>query len=168
VYRYPRFEREKRLLHQTHSVDEADSFDSYDKLDKLRQRRASSGVFLDKPTKGELFSLAYQCFPPLEQSRVIITEFSATALCTTEYTLEEVLASKCILQPRNSAKRVRWIYVEYYKLGTFWGSDARFSQWGTDPTLFEKSPVQLVLDRLAELDREDGRPPPKEIKGEFF
>lgn len=110
--------------------------------------------------------MAYQCFPPMEDSKVIITEYSASALCRTEYTLEEVLASRCILQPRDSAKRIRWIHVEYYKLGTFWGSDARFSQWGTDPTIFEKSPVQLLLDRLRELDREVGRPPLEELEGE--
>ncbi|KAK0386105.1 hypothetical protein NLU13_5942 [Sarocladium strictum] len=172
ILKLKRLDRERRLLRPTFS-DEASSFDSFDTLNKLRQRRASSGTPLQAPTTGELLSLAYQCFPPLEHSRVVITDFSANALCTSEYTLEEVLASKCILQPRNSAKRVRWIYIEYYKLGTFWGSDARFAQWGTDPTLFEKSPVQLVLNRLAELDRELGRPPLKEIEdykaiGKYF
>ena len=111
-------------------------------------------------------SLAYQCFPPLNSARVIITEYSEGAVHTTEYTLEEVLTSKCILQPRDSTRRITWIHAEYYKLGTFWGSDSRFLQWGTDPTLFEKSPVQLLLKRLAELDREAGRPPPEEIEGE--
>ena len=52
--------------------------------------------------------------------------------------------------------------MEYYKMGTFWGSDYRFSQWGTDPALFEKSPIVLLQDRLAELDREAGCPPLEE------
>lgn len=52
---------------------------------------------------------------------------------------------------------MRWIYVEYYKIGCFWGSDVRFSQWGTDPALFEKSPIVLLQERLAELDRRAGR-----------
>jgi hypothetical protein len=73
--------------------------------------------------------------------------------------LEEVLASEHILQPGDLVPRVRWIYVEYYKMGTFWGSDHRFSQWGTDPALFEKSPIVLLQERLAELDRRAGRPP---------
>ena len=57
---------------------------------------------------------------------------------------------------------VRWIYVEYYKIGSFWGSDVRFSQWGTDPALFEKSPIVLLQERLAELDRKAGRRPLEE------
>ena len=47
-------------------------------------------------------------------------------------------------------------------MGTFWGSAYRFSQWGTDPVLFEKSPISLLQDRLAELDRKAGRPPREE------
>lgn len=116
----------------------------------------------EEPTKDELLALACECFPSIEESRVVITEYSVNALCRLEYTLEEVLASKCILQPGDFAPRVRWIYVEYHKMGTFWGSDYRFAQWGTDPALFEKSPIVLLQDRLAELDREAGRPPLEE------
>lgn len=112
-----------------------------------------------EPTQDELFALACECFPPIKESRVVITEYSANALRTFEYTLEEVLASNCILQPRDLVSRVRWIYVEYYKMGAFWGSDYRFAQWGTDPALFEKSPISLLQDRLAELDQQAGRPP---------
>lgn len=114
---------------------------------------------LGEPTRDELSALASECFPRVEESRVIITEYSRNALRTSEYTLEEVLASDCILQPGDLLPRVRWIYVEYYKMGTFWGSSDRFSQWGTDPVLFEKSPIPLLQDRLAELDRKAGRPP---------
>ena len=42
-------------------------------------------------------------------------------------------------------------------MGTFWGSDYRSSQWGTDPVLFEKSPISLLQERLAELDRKADR-----------
>jgi hypothetical protein len=107
-------------------------------------------------------ALTYECFPPLEESKVIITEYSVNTLRTSEYTLKEVLASDFILQPGDLVPRVRWIYVEYYKMGTFWGSDYRFAQWGTDPALFEKSPIPLLQDRLAELDRIAGRPPLEE------
>lgn len=75
-----------------------------------------------------------------------------------EYTLEEVLASEHILQPGDCIPRVRWIYVDYHKMGTFWGSEYRFAQWGTDPAIFEKSPIPLLQNRLAELDRKAGRP----------
>jgi hypothetical protein len=122
---------------------------------------ASKSV-LEEPTRDELSALTYECFPPIEESRVVITEYSANALHTLEYTLEEVLASNCILQPGDLVPRVRWIYVEYYRMGTFWGSDYRFSQWGTDPALFEKSPILLLENRLAELDRKAGRPPLEE------
>jgi hypothetical protein len=122
----------------------------------------ASKALLEEPTRNELSALIYECFPPMEESRVIITEYSENALRTSEYTLEEVLASECILQPGDLVPRVRWIYVEYYKMGTFWGSDYRFSQWGTDPALFEKSPIVLLQDRLAELDRKAGRRPLEE------
>lgn len=98
----------------------------------------------------------------MEESRVIITEYSRNALRTSEYTLEQVLASDFILQAGDLVPHVRWIYVEYYRMGTFWGSDYRFAQWGTDPILFEKSPILLLQDRLAQLDRKAGRPPVEE------
>lgn len=116
----------------------------------------------EEPTRDELSALAVECFPRIEESKVIITEYSGNVLRTSEYTLEEVLASDYILQPGDLEIRVRWIYVEYYKMGTFWGSGYRFSQWGTDPVLFEKSPISLLQDRLAELDRKAGRPPLEE------
>ena len=115
-----------------------------------------------EPTRAELLALTNQCFPPIEQSRIIITDYSRNAIRTSEYALEEVLASDCILQPVDFAPGVRWIYVEYYKMGTFWGSDYRFAQWGTDPALFEQSPISLLQDRLAELDRKAGRLPLEE------
>jgi hypothetical protein len=34
-------------------------------------------------------------------------------------------------------------------MGTFWGSDYRFAQWGMDPALFERSPILLLQERLA-------------------
>jgi hypothetical protein len=100
---------------------------------------------------------------------VTITEYSQNALRISQYTLEEVLASECILQPGDFVPRVRWIYVDYYKMGTFWGSDYRFAQWGTDPAIFEKSPISLLQDRLAELDLKAGRPPldEEDIQGEY-
>lgn len=128
----------------------------------MRQRSATSKALLEEPTRDELSALTSECFPPIEESRVVITEYSNNALRTSEFSLEEVLASECILQPGDLVSRVRWIYVEYYKMGTFWGSDYRFSQWGTDPALFEKSPIPLLQERLAELDRKAGRPPLEE------
>ncbi|KAI9893923.1 MAG: hypothetical protein M1814_005476 [Vezdaea aestivalis] len=125
----------------------------------IREQSIVSKENTKAPAQDELLALTYDCFPPIEDSRVIITEYTENALRTTRYTLEEVLASKCILQPGDLAPRVRWIYVEHYKMGTFWGSDFRFSQWGTDPALFERSPIVLLQDRLAELDREAGRLP---------
>ena len=131
-------------------------------MELKRQRLITSKSDLEEPTRDELSALTFECFPRIEESRVTITEYSQNALRKSEYTLEEVLASDCILQPGDLVPCVRWIYVEYYKLGTFWGSDHRSSQWGTDPVLFEKSPILLLQDRLAELDREAGRPPPEE------
>jgi hypothetical protein len=122
-----------------------------------KQPKAANSLF-EEPTQDELFALACECFPPIEESRVVITEYSVDAFRTFEYTLDEVLASNCILQPQDLEVRVRWIYVEYYKIGTFWGSDHRFAQWGTDPALFEKSPILLLQDRLTKLDQEAGRP----------
>lgn len=130
--------------------------------DLIRQRSMISKSCLDEPSRDELSSLASECFPRVEDSRVVITEYSGNIVRTSEYTLEEVLASDCILQPGDLVSRVRWIYVEYYKVGTFWGSGYRFSQWGTDPVLIEKSPISLLQDRLAELDRKAGRPPLEE------
>jgi hypothetical protein len=139
-------------------------------LELMRQRSVASKAILDEPTRDELSALTCECFPPIEESRVIITEYSNSALRTSTFTLEEVLTSDYILQPAALVSRVRWIYVEYYKMGTFWGSEYRFSQWGTDPALFEKSPIVLLQQRLAELDRKAGRPPLEEedIPGKLF
>ncbi len=128
----------------------------------MGQRSVQSKAILEEPTRDELSALTSECFLPIEESRVIITEYTSNAHRTSEFTLEEVLASEIILQPGDLVSRIRWIYVEYYKMGTFWGSDYRFSQWGTDPALFEKSPILLLQERLAELDRKAGRPPLEE------
>jgi hypothetical protein len=128
----------------------------------MRQRSLVSKSIIKEPSRDELSALTSLCFPRIEDSRVIITEYSKNALRTSEFTLEEVLASDDILQPGDLVPRVRWIYVEYYKMGTFWGSDFRFSQWGTDPALFEKSPIVLLQGRLAELDLKAGRAPLEE------
>lgn len=135
-----------------------ESLSSISKLELIRQRSTATNTVLEEPTQDELLALTHECFPPIEESRVVITEYSANVLRVMEYTLKEVLTSKCILQPGDLSPSIRWIYVEYYKMGTFWGSDYRFSQWGTDPALFEKSPIGLLQERLAELDREAGRP----------
>lgn len=140
----------------------SESMSSIPSLELIRQQSTASDTVLEEPTQDELLALTHECFPPIEESRVIITEYSANAVRKMQYTLQEVLASKCILQPGDLVPRVRWIYVEYHKMGTFWGSDYRCSQWGTDPALFEKSPIVLLQDRLAELDREAGRPPLEE------
>jgi hypothetical protein len=128
----------------------------------MRHRSLVSRFALEEPARDELSALTSECFPPIGESLVIITEYSKNALRTSRYTLEEVLASETILQPGDIVDRVRWIYVEYYKMGTFWGSDMRFAQWGTDPALFEKSPIVLLQERLAELDRTAGRAPLEE------
>jgi hypothetical protein len=128
----------------------------------MRQRSLVTKFGLEEPTKEEVSALTSECFPPIEESVVIIAEYSEKALRTSRYTLEEVLASDEILQPGGLVDRVRWIYVEYYKMGTFWGSDMRFAQWGTDPALFEKSPIVLLQERMAELDRKAGRAPLEE------
>ncbi len=140
----------------------ADSVSGDRNLEFIRQRPIFSTSALEEPTRDELLALTYECFPPIEESKVIITEYAMSTLRVSEYTLKEVLASDCILQPGDLVPRVRWIYVEYYKMGTFWGSEYRFAQWGTDPALFEKSPIALLQDRLAELDRMAGRPPLEE------
>ena len=124
----------------------------------MHQRSLVSKSILEEPTIDELSALTSECFPPIEESLIIITEYSKDALRISKFTLEEVLTSDNILQPGELVDRVRWIHVEYYKMGTFWGSDFRFAQWGTDPALFEKSPIVLLQKRLAELDRLAGRP----------
>jgi hypothetical protein len=157
---FTRLKRAKlRNLSTVSNFSFGESFSNIPDLEYMRQRSVASRSVLEEPTRAELSALTSECFPPIEESRVIITEYSSNALRTSEYTLEEVLASNCILQPGDIVQRVRWIYVEYYKMGTFWGSDYRFSQWRTDPALFEKSPILLLQDRLAELDRIAGRPP---------
>lgn len=126
-------------------------------FDSVRKRSVASKAILSEPTRDEIFALTSECFPRIEESRVAIVEYSQNFFRVSEYTLEEVLSSEHILQPGDCVDRVRWIYVEYYKIGCFWGSDFRFSQWGTDPALFEKSPIILLQERLAELDREARR-----------
>jgi hypothetical protein len=126
-------------------------------FDGMRKRSVASKTILSEPTRDEIFALTSECFPRIEETRVAIIEYSRNFFHVSEFTLEEVLSSDHILQPGDCVDRVRWIYVEYYKIGCFWGSDVRFSQWGTDPALFEKSPIILLQERLAELDREAGR-----------
>jgi len=125
-------------------------------------RTVTSRAVLHEPTRDEISALTAECFPQIEESRVVIIEFSQKFLHVSQFTLEEVLSSEHILQPGDFVDRVRWIYVEYYKIGSFWGSDVRFAQWGTDPALFEKSPIILLQERLAELDRKAGRAPLEE------
>jgi hypothetical protein len=105
----------------------------------------------------EIFALTTEYFPRIEECRVAVIEYSLNSFRMSEFTLEEVLSSEHILQPGDFVDGVRWIYVEYYKIGSFWGSNVRFLQWGTDPDLFEKSPIVLLRERLAELDRKAGR-----------
>jgi len=126
-------------------------------FDDMCKRSVASKAVLNEPTRNEIFALTSECFPRIEECRVTIIEYSRNSFRALEFTLEEVLSSEYILQPGDFVDRVRWIYVEYYKIGTFWGSDIRFSQWGTDPALFEKSPIVLLQERLAELDRKAGR-----------
>ncbi|KAI9654264.1 MAG: hypothetical protein M1831_005429 [Alyxoria varia] len=110
------------------------------------------------PTIDDVALLASTCFPNIEESQVYITEYSSHIHRVSRYTLEEVLASDTLLGPPSPVTAVRWIHVDYHHIGTFWGSGVRFEQWGADPALFEKSPVQLVHQRSAELDRAAERP----------
>jgi hypothetical protein len=160
---HPRLKRAKlRRPSSASTLGLGESFDAIPDFEIMRLRSAMSKSILEEPVPDELSALTCECFPPIEEARVVITEYSNNALHTSEYTLHEVLASDWILQPGDLVPRVRWIYVEYHKMGTFWGSDYRFSQWGTDPALFEKSPILLLQERLAELDCKAGRPPLEE------
>lgn len=121
-----------------------------------------SGSVLDEPTIEELAALTAECFPRLEDAVTTITEYSESSCHVQKYTLEEVLRSKHVLGPPHSFVKVRWIHVDYHKLGTFWGSSVRFLQWGSDPILFEQSPIILMQERSEELDRDANRSPLKE------
>jgi hypothetical protein len=142
--------------------DSDESLNDSSCFEDMRKRSAASKAILNEPSRDEIFALTAECFPPIEECRVAIIEYSRTSFRASEFTLEEVLLSDHILQPGDFVDGVRWIYVEYYKIGSFWGSDVRFSQWGTDPALFEKSPIVLLQERLAELDRKAGRRPLEE------
>jgi hypothetical protein len=124
----------------------------------MRKRSVASKAILNEPTRDEIFALTTECFPPIEEDRVAIIEYSRTSFRASEFTLEEVLSSDHILQPGDFVDGLGWIYVEYYKIGSFWGSVVRFSQWGTEPALFGKSPIVFLQERLAELDYKAGRP----------
>ncbi|KAL2071772.1 hypothetical protein VTL71DRAFT_13007 [Oculimacula yallundae] len=126
--------------------------------DGVRKCSVSFEAMTLEPTYAEISALTSQCFPRIEESGVKILEYSRNTFRVSEFSLEEVLTSNQILQPGNCVERVRWIFVDYHKIGCFWGSDFRFAQWGTDPALFEKSPIVLLQERLADLDREAGRP----------
>ncbi|TAQ84963.1 hypothetical protein B7494_g6716 [Chlorociboria aeruginascens] len=145
--------------HIASSQDSSETLSDISHYKNLRKPSVAPKIIPSEPTRDEIFALAAECFPRIEESRVIIIEYSQNSFRASEFTLEEVLASEHILQPGDIIDRVRWIYVEYYKIGCFWGSDVRFSQWGTDPALFEKSPIVLLQARLAELDRKAGRAP---------
>ncbi|KAH7163452.1 hypothetical protein B0J13DRAFT_634753 [Dactylonectria estremocensis] len=106
----------------------------------------------------ELAELAAFCFPEMQDVPVTITEYSRDSCRVSTYALREVLNSPHLLDRPIRDNHVRWIFAEYYKLGTFWGSDQRCFQWGTDPAIFEASPVRLLQERLAKLDRTSGRP----------
>lgn len=133
--------------------------------DVLRERdsRSSDRTFAcydtDDLTHEELVELASHCFPSIRDVPVIITDYSKTKCRVSRYTLHEILESDYLLEPPISSEEVRWIFVEYYKLGTFWGSDVRFLQWGTDPAIFEGSPIPLLQERLSEMDKVTGRTP---------
>lgn len=118
-----------------------------------------SGPAVDEPTIEELAALTADCFPRLEDAVTTVTEYSESSCHVQKYTLEEVLRSKHVLGLPNSFAKVRWIHVDYHKLGTFWGSSLRFLQWGSDPILFEQSPIILMQKRSEELDREANRSP---------
>ncbi|PGH19656.1 hypothetical protein AJ80_03811 [Polytolypa hystricis UAMH7299] len=126
---------------------------------KVMDENSSIDSSLQHPTAEEIAALVSECFPTVESTPVVITEFSETFLHSSHYTLEEVLVSKCLLNPPLFPTTVRWVFVEYYKIGTFWGSDERCFQWGTDPALFEKSPVIMLQDCMADLDKAAGRAP---------
>ena len=121
------------------------------------------------PSFEELAALASVCFPALRDVPVVITEFSRDSCRVARHTLREVLESNRLLEPPIGEGHIRWVFAEYYKLGTFWGSDQRCFQWGTDPAIFENSPIRLLQERLAELDRAAGRSPPErdELPGEW-
>lgn len=121
-----------------------------------------NGSLLDEPTIEELTALTAECFPRLEDAVTTITEYSESSCHVQNYTLEELLRSKHLLGPPKSFVKVRWIHVDYHRWGTFWGSSIRFLQWGSDPVLFEQSPIILMQERSEELDREANRSPWKE------
>ena len=114
---------------------------------------------IDCPILDELAALTADCFPRIDDAIATITEYSETSCHVQRYHLEEVLSSRFLLGPPTEFIKVRWIHVDYHKLGTFWGSSFRFLQWGTDPVLFEQSPIILMQQRSAELDREARRDP---------
>ena len=89
----------------------------------MRKRCVASKAILNEPTRDEIFALTSKCFPPIEECRVAIIEYSRNSFHTSEFTLEEVLSSEHILQPGDGVDRVRWAYIEYYKIGSFWGSE---------------------------------------------
>ena len=120
---------------------------------------ASKSRIAQRPTFQELAVLTSECFPKLEDTAAIVTEFSESTCHVSRFTLEEILNSKILLDPPSFFAKVRWVHVDYHKLGTFWGSSVRFLQWGTDPVLFEKNPIILMQNRSDELDRLAGRPP---------
>ncbi|KAH7171368.1 hypothetical protein EDB81DRAFT_942128 [Dactylonectria macrodidyma] len=117
----------------------------------------SSGSGSIDPDVEELAALAARCFPEMQDVPVTITEYSRDSCRVSTYALREVLNSPHLLDRPIRDNHVRWIFAEYYKLGTFWGSDQRCFQWGTDPAIFEVSPVRLLQERLAKLDRASGR-----------
>ena len=136
--------------------DSDESLNDSSCFEDMRKRSAASKAILNEPTRDEIFALTAECFPPIEECRATIIEYSRTSFRASEFTLEEVLLSDHILQPGDFVDGVRWIYVEYYKIGSFWGSDVRFSQWGTEPALFKKSPIVLLQEHLAALNHKAG------------
>jgi hypothetical protein len=109
------------------AVDSDETLNAISCFEDIRKCSVTSKAALDELTLDEIFTLTSECFPRIDECRVVIFEYSQNSLRESEFTLEEVLSSEHILQPGDLVDRVRWIYVEYYKIGCFWGSDLRFS-----------------------------------------
>uniref|UniRef100_A0A0B7KCC8 Uncharacterized protein n=1 Tax=Bionectria ochroleuca TaxID=29856 RepID=A0A0B7KCC8_BIOOC len=84
----------RRLKHATRTpstLSTADLREATASETKLVSRSKTSHAVLEHPSRDELLALSYQCFPPIEDARVFITEYSTKTLRTREYTFGEVL-----------------------------------------------------------------------------
>jgi len=102
------------------AVDSDDTLNDISCFEDMRKRSVTSKIALNEPTRDEILALTSECFPGIDECRVVIIEFSRNSFRRSEFTLEEVLSSEHILQPGDVVDRVRWIFVEYYKIGCFW------------------------------------------------